>query len=99
VGVVAAVAGELGVGLVRHRADPHARATREWLERLVQPIPFSCGSGAPGYFRVYESPADRVKGAVGMDERTGLGGFASRFPEALARHRHRGRERSEMVPA
>jgi catalase len=46
-----------------------------------------------------ESMADRVKGAVGMDENTGLGGFTRRFVEALAQHRHWGREQSEAVPA
>jgi hypothetical protein len=46
-----------------------------------------------------ESMADRVKGAVGMSEATGLGGFAERFLEALAQHRHWGRESSSMVPA
>ncbi len=39
-----------------------------------------------------ESMADRVRGAVGMDEKTGLGGFDGRFLEALAQHRHWGRE-------
>jgi len=46
-----------------------------------------------------ESMADRVKGAVGMSENTGIGGFTQRFVEALAQHRHWGREQSEVVPA
>jgi catalase len=39
-----------------------------------------------------ESMKDRVRGAVGMDEATGLGGFATAFLAALAQHRHWGRE-------
>jgi catalase len=46
-----------------------------------------------------ESMADRVKGKVGMSEDTGLGGFTQRFLEALAQHRHWGREVSETIPA
>jgi catalase len=46
-----------------------------------------------------ESMADRVKGAVGMGEKTGPGGFETRFLEALAQHRHWGREQKDMVPA
>ena len=42
---------------------------------------------------------DRMKGAVGMSERTGLGGFTARFLEAAAQHRHWDRAQSEMVPA
>jgi hypothetical protein len=43
--------------------------------------------------------ADRVKGAVGLSEDTGVGGFTERFVEALAHHRHWGREVKETVPA
>src|SRR5690606_18735410 len=39
-----------------------------------------------------EKLADRVKGAVGMEGSTGLAGFASRFLEASALHRHWGRD-------
>jgi len=46
-----------------------------------------------------ESAVDRVRGAVGMEERTGLGGFTGRFREAVAQHRHWGRDQTEMVPA
>ncbi|CAN5758228.1 hypothetical protein BH23GEM6_BH23GEM6_24740 [soil metagenome] len=46
-----------------------------------------------------ESMQDRPKGVVGMDEKSGLGGFADHFLEALAQHRHWGRVHSEMVPA
>jgi catalase len=45
------------------------------------------------------SVADRVKGAVGMEEHTGVAGFAGRFVEALAQHRHWGREMKDRVPA
>jgi catalase len=45
------------------------------------------------------SVADRVRGAVGMEESTGLAGFAARFVEALAQHRHWGREAKDRVPA
>jgi hypothetical protein len=43
--------------------------------------------------------ADRVKGAVGMDGEHGAGRLRPRFLEALAQHRHWGREQSEAVPA
>jgi catalase len=46
-----------------------------------------------------ESATDRVKGAVGLDEKSGLGGFVARFLESLAQHRHWGREQAESVPA
>ncbi len=46
-----------------------------------------------------EKLRDRVKGAVGMSEQTGLGGFTARFLEAAAQQRHWGRAQSEAVPA
>ena len=46
-----------------------------------------------------ESLGDRVKGAVGMVEGSGVAGFVPRFLAALAEHRHWGRETTEMVPA
>jgi len=46
-----------------------------------------------------EALADRVRGAVGMDEATGLGGFTPRLIAALAQHRHWGRLQSDAVPA
>ena len=46
-----------------------------------------------------EARADRLKGAVGMQEGTGLRGFTGRFLDALAQHRHWGRSQSDMVPA
>jgi catalase len=46
-----------------------------------------------------ESMTDRVKGTVGMSESTGMGGFTQLFMEALAQHRHWGRDLSARVPA
>jgi catalase len=46
-----------------------------------------------------ESVADRVRGAVGGEESTGTGGFASRFLQAVAQHRHWDRESKESIPA
>ena len=46
-----------------------------------------------------ETMKDRVKGAVGMNEATGLGGFSRHFMEALAQHRFWDRAQSELVPA
>jgi catalase len=46
-----------------------------------------------------DSTADKVKGAVGLGASTGQAGFVRRFLEALAEHRHWGREMSERVPA
>jgi catalase len=46
-----------------------------------------------------EKLTDRVKGAVGLDESSGVGGLAPRFLAALAQHRHWGRVHSDMVPA
>lgn len=46
-----------------------------------------------------EAVADRLKGVVGMAEGTGPGAFTARFLEALAQHRHWGRNQSDMLPA
>jgi catalase len=46
-----------------------------------------------------ESLTDKVKGAVGLEEGTGQGGFLRQFLDALARHRHWGRDQKERVPA
>jgi catalase len=46
-----------------------------------------------------ESVADRVRGAVGGEESTGTGGFAGRFLQAVAQHRHWDRESKESIPA
>jgi catalase len=45
------------------------------------------------------SRSDRVRGAVDLGESTGVGGFVSLFLDALAQHRHWGRDQSERVPA
>jgi catalase len=46
-----------------------------------------------------ESVTDRVKGAVGLKEGSGTGGFVPRFLESLGQHRHWGRAASETIPA
>jgi hypothetical protein len=53
----------------------------------------------PDRAQVDEAAKAGVKGAVGLEEGCGVAGFAPRFVEALAQHRHWRRETKDMVPA